>query len=71
MYFGDGMPKSKALLSDRASAVFLDDFVMSAVHLGRPAADAYSARRFEPVARYEPFYFKEFVAGQGSVLPRG
>ncbi|MFM7728381.1 MAG: tRNA (adenosine(37)-N6)-threonylcarbamoyltransferase complex dimerization subunit type 1 TsaB [Flavobacteriales bacterium] len=68
-FFGDGMAKSKELLGQYPNACFVDGFVQSSVHLYGPAAAALKAGRTDHVALYEPFYFKEFIAGKGSVSP--
>lgn len=68
-FFGDGMPKCKSLLQAHPNARFLDDFVHTSSHLFAPATIALQQGRTEHVGLYEPFYFKEFVAGKGSVNP--
>jgi tRNA threonylcarbamoyladenosine biosynthesis protein TsaB len=68
-FFGDGMPKCKELLGRHPNARFLDDFSQSSLHMYGPAAAALKAGQTDHVALYEPFYFKEFVAGKGSVTP--
>lgn len=69
VFMGDGMEKTKQVLNPHPGYVFMDDFIISAVHLGLPAEAAFLERRFVNTAAYEPFYFKEFVPGRGSVLP--
>jgi tRNA threonylcarbamoyladenosine biosynthesis protein TsaB len=69
LFFGDGMPKCKSLLSAHANARFVDDYRISAADMIQPALQAYAAADFRENGLYEPFYFKEFVAGKGSVSP--
>lgn len=68
-FFGDGMPKCKSLLQVHPNARFLDDFVLTSFHLYAPAALALKQGRTDHIGLYEPFYFKEFIAGKGSVVP--
>ncbi|MFM9027329.1 MAG: tRNA (adenosine(37)-N6)-threonylcarbamoyltransferase complex dimerization subunit type 1 TsaB, partial [Bacteroidota bacterium] len=69
-FFGDGMHKCKHLLSAHPNARFIDDFVHSSSYLYGPASVSWKEGRTEHIGLYEPFYFKEFVAGKGSVSPR-
>ena len=68
-FFGDGMSKSKSFLASHPNARFLDEYSISACDLQQPVEHAFEEGRFEHVGLYEPFYFKEFVAGKGSVAP--
>lgn len=68
-FFGDGMAKCKSLIGQHPNARFIDDYSISATHLLEPALAAFSEHNFVHTALYEPFYFKEFVAGKGSVAP--
>lgn len=60
-YFGDGMPKCRALLQSMSNAVFLDAIVPSAAHMIRPVLSKFNRKEFEDVAYFEPFYLKDFL----------
>jgi tRNA threonylcarbamoyladenosine biosynthesis protein TsaB len=68
-FFGDGMPKCRSILATHANARFADDYRISAVDMIQPAMKAFTTADFRENGLYEPFYFKEFVAGKGSVSP--
>lgn len=59
-FFGEGMPKAKPLLEKIPGAIFKDNVAPSAKHMSRLAAKKFSAKHFEDVALFEPFYLKEF-----------
>lgn len=62
VFFGDGAAKCHAVLSGQPNAVFLDHLVQpSARTVGALATPAFAEGRFEDVARFEPFYLKEFM----------
>jgi tRNA threonylcarbamoyladenosine biosynthesis protein TsaB len=64
LFFGDGAEKCKSVLSDNPNALFLDDFINSAIHLTQKAAQKFADNAFEDVAYYEPYYLKDFIAGK-------
>jgi len=61
LFFGDGAPKCREILSGNANALFIDDFTNSAVHLTARAYQKFQAAQFEDVAYYEPYYLKDFL----------
>jgi tRNA threonylcarbamoyladenosine biosynthesis protein TsaB len=63
VFFGDGAAKCKSVLT-HSNALFVDDIFPSAKHLAPLAEIAWSARQFEDVAYFEPFYLKDFMAGK-------
>ncbi|MBS1635600.1 MAG: tRNA (adenosine(37)-N6)-threonylcarbamoyltransferase complex dimerization subunit type 1 TsaB [Bacteroidetes bacterium] len=62
-FFGDGMPKAKALLSHIPGAVFSENVFPSAADMISLAFEKYEKQAFEDVAYFEPFYLKEFMLG--------
>lgn len=60
-FFGDGASKCRQVIT-HANAVFVDDQHPLAKHMAVLAFDAYSLKKFEDVAYFEPFYLKDFVA---------
>ncbi len=60
-FFGDGMPKSKDILSMQQGFHFIDSVKASASGIGIIAAIKYKEAAFEDLAYFEPFYLKEFV----------
>jgi tRNA threonylcarbamoyladenosine biosynthesis protein TsaB len=59
-FFGDGMPKAKALLSGLTHAHFIDDVSASATSLIGLAWQKYGRQQFADTAYAEPNYLKEF-----------
>ena len=62
-FFGNGAAKCRAIMT-HPNAVFPEGFVHSARYMIQPALQAYHEKRFEDVAYFEPFYLKDFIAGQ-------
>lgn len=62
-FSGDGMPKSKELLSRFPNAVFTESGMPSAKHLAESAEEKFAAKAFEDLAYFEPFYLKTFHPG--------
>jgi tRNA threonylcarbamoyladenosine biosynthesis protein TsaB len=60
IFFGDGALKCKEVIK-RQNTVFKEDFRISASYLQIPAYDAFTKRRFEDVAYFEPFYLRDFI----------
>jgi tRNA threonylcarbamoyladenosine biosynthesis protein TsaB len=60
IFLGDGAFKCKEVIN-RKSAVFADDFRMSASHMLKPVNEAYNNKMFEDVAYFEPLYLKDFI----------
>lgn len=63
LFSGDGMPKSKELLSRFPNAVFTEAGICSAKHLALPAEKKLAEKTFEDLAYFEPFYLKVFHPG--------
>lgn len=59
-FFGDGMPKAKALLSNLPGAHFIDNITASASALIHLAHQKYEQNEFADTAYAEPNYLKEF-----------
>jgi tRNA threonylcarbamoyladenosine biosynthesis protein TsaB len=64
VFFGDGASKCKSFLSQHKNAIFIDDVVPSAKDMIVFSEDAFTKKKFEDVAYFEPFYLKDFVAGK-------
>jgi tRNA threonylcarbamoyladenosine biosynthesis protein TsaB len=63
IFVGDGALKCKEVIN-RKSAVFADDFKMSASHMLKPVNKAYNDKLFEDVAYFEPLYLKDFITSK-------
>ena len=59
--FGDGASKCKPVLK-RKNIYFIDEFRITASHMYMPAYEAFYSKKFEDIAYFEPFYFKDFIA---------
>lgn len=66
-FLGDGSEKCRKVLEKESSARFLPGFVPSARYMSCLAWKAFEGKRFEDVAYFEPFYFKDFIAGKPHV----
>lgn len=62
-FFGDGAAKCKEVIN-HPNAIFLDDFNPSARGMVALAEAKFTAKQFEDVAYFEPYYLKDFVAGK-------
>jgi tRNA threonylcarbamoyladenosine biosynthesis protein TsaB len=60
VFFGDGMPKAKTLLSSFQNAVFDDLYTPSAAGVALRAEVLFRQGDFEDLASAGPFYLKEF-----------
>ena len=61
IFFGSGSAKCKGIINNpRAS--FYDGFTVSSSHLCTLSAKAYSEKRFEELAYFEPLYLKKIIA---------
>ncbi len=60
LFIGDGALKCKEVLSN-PNAVFQEAFPLAS-NMSRLAEEAFSAKKFENLAYFEPFYLKDFVA---------
>jgi len=61
-FFGNGAAKCRTTIT-HPNAVFHENFTHSACYMIQPALQAYSEKRFEDTAYFEPFYLKDFIAG--------
>ncbi|NSW93311.1 MAG: tRNA (adenosine(37)-N6)-threonylcarbamoyltransferase complex dimerization subunit type 1 TsaB [Bacteroidales bacterium] len=59
--FGDGAEKCKPVLK-RKNIIFIDEYRITASHMYIPAYEAFYEKKFEDIAYFEPFYFKDFIA---------
>ncbi len=64
LFFGDGAAKCREVLGKHSNALFDTNLINSATFLTRRALQKLEAKEFEDVAYYEPFYFKDFIAGK-------
>ena len=62
-FFGNGAAKCRTIIS-HPQAIFTENFTHSARYMIQPAVQAYSEKRFEDTAYFEPYYLKDFIAGQ-------
>jgi tRNA threonylcarbamoyladenosine biosynthesis protein TsaB len=60
-FFGDGMGKCKAILSQLKNAGFIEGVVPSAKDMVALAYAKFQNKAFEDVAYFEPFYLKDFL----------
>jgi tRNA threonylcarbamoyladenosine biosynthesis protein TsaB len=63
IFFGDGAGKCREILT-HPNARIINSFVNSATHLTEQATGKFKAADFEDVAYFEPYYLKDFIAGQ-------
>lgn len=61
LFFGDGMPKCRELLSQLPGAQFLDKCFPSAKDMCSGSYEKFQSKDFEDVAYFEPFYLKDFL----------
>ena len=59
-FFGDGLEKSKSILSQLKRVHFIENIVPSSIHLISLAFDKFVKNEFEDLAYTEPFYLKDF-----------
>jgi len=64
---GEGAEKCRPLLGTRENAVFIENFRASARFMTSLALAKYNGGGFEDLAYFEPFYLKDFVAGEPRV----
>jgi tRNA threonylcarbamoyladenosine biosynthesis protein TsaB len=60
--FGDGASKCQGVISN-PNAIFIEDFLPSAIHMRSLAIEKLKTMQFEDVAYFEPYYLKDFIAG--------
>jgi len=67
LLFGDGSDKFKELFQDNPLITVLEDNLFSAAYMAPLAEERFKNKQFENLAYFEPFYFKEFIAGKPRV----
>jgi tRNA threonylcarbamoyladenosine biosynthesis protein TsaB len=67
LLFGDGAAKFTELFKDNPLITILVDQIFSATYLAPIAEERFKNKQFENLAYFEPFYFKEFIAGKPRV----
>jgi len=67
LLFGDGAAKFTELFKDNHLITILGDKTFSATYLAPIAEERFKNKQFENLAYFEPFYFKEFIAGKPRV----
>jgi tRNA threonylcarbamoyladenosine biosynthesis protein TsaB len=63
LFFGDGAFKCKAIISN-PNAIFINGVFPSAKDMGILGSQKFFNKDFEDVAYFEPYYLKDFVAGE-------
>jgi tRNA threonylcarbamoyladenosine biosynthesis protein TsaB len=67
LLFGDGAFKFTELFEGNPWVTIFPDRLFSASYLALLAEERFKNRQFEDLAYFEPFYFKEFIAGKPRV----
>jgi tRNA threonylcarbamoyladenosine biosynthesis protein TsaB len=67
VFGGEGSEKCKPDLAGHPHALFMDEFMASAIYLAGLANEKFGQQQFENLAYFEPFYLKDFVAGKPRV----
>ena len=67
VFCGDGSNKCKEVLN-HTNSIFKSEIEASSKYIAVLAMVKYKQKRFEDVAYFEPFYFKDFVAGKPKKL---
>ena len=62
LFFGDGAFKCKQII-DNNNAYFVDEVIPTAEYMGELGFDKFFNKDFEDIAYFEPYYLKDFVAG--------
>lgn len=66
-FFGDGAAKCVPMFAERENWFFSEQFRISAANMAQLSAYRFKNQIFEDVAYFEPFYFKDFIAGKPHV----
>lgn len=66
VFFGDGASKCKNVLSINTNALFLDHVTLSSIHMITLSESAFSKKKFEDIAYFEPYYLKDFMTGKSN-----
>lgn len=67
VFFGNGAAKCEPVISHK-NTHFVNDVYPSAIPLGELAGKKYTAREFEDMAYFEPYYLKEYKAVKSKKL---
>ena len=62
VFFGNGSNKCEKVFSKNSNAKFISDIAPSAKNMISLSEQAFTSKRFEDIAYFEPFYLKEFMA---------
>nr|MBK9653873.1 tRNA (adenosine(37)-N6)-threonylcarbamoyltransferase complex dimerization subunit type 1 TsaB [Bacteroidota bacterium] len=60
-FFGDGAPKIKSFLKEKASIIVKENFIPNAAGMAVLAHNKLLKQEYENLAYFEPFYLKDFV----------
>lgn len=63
-YFGDGAEKCRIILNNHSEFIFYPEIFPSAKFMAVLALDKFKNKQFENLSLFEPFYLKEYQAGQ-------
>jgi tRNA threonylcarbamoyladenosine biosynthesis protein TsaB len=63
LFFGDGALKCKGIINN-PNAIFINGVFPSAKDMGILGSQKFFNKDFEDVAYFEPYYLKDFVAGE-------
>lgn len=61
VFFGEGMPKCRSVLTGIREAVFIDGIVPDAAQMAVLGWEKFLRKEFEDLAYFEPVYLKEFM----------
>lgn len=67
-FFGDGAQKCQESFAEREHWTFLPEIYPEAQYMATPASLKLEQEEFEDTAYFEPFYLKEFIAGNPKKL---
>jgi len=67
VFAGEGVEKCKPFLKNYKNAIFIDGFNNSAKYMASLAELKFQQGEFENLAYFEPYYLKDFIAGNSSV----
>jgi len=67
LLFGDGAAKFTELFQDNPLITILEDNLFSATYMAPLVEERFKNKQFENLAYFEPFYFKQFIAGKPRV----
>jgi len=67
LLFGDGALKFSEIFKDNPAITILPDNLFSAAYFAPLIEELFKNKQFENLAYFEPFYFKQFIAGKPRV----